>query len=651
MFFRVILLSIILFISTNFYGQTILSPGDIAIISMNCDGTDDFSFVLLVPIANTTEIKFAESGWLSAGGFRGGGDGSEGTITWTANSALTCGTEVTISSAGAVSSSGTTVVSGAGWALSTSGDQILAYQGTSASPTFIYAINNDGAGVWQADATSTNNSALPTGLTNGVNAVAVNEADNVKYDCSTTTPVAATLSAISNNANWLSDNTTPYSLPINCGFTCTACVADSEPTTASSGLNFTNISCTSIDLDWTSGNGSNRIVVASLAPITGTPTDQTDYTSNSTFSVGDIIAAGEFVVYNGTGNSVSVTGLSSNTTYYFTVFEYNVTTTNCTENYFTSSFLNGNTSTLGQESEPTSASSGLNFTNIACFSMDLDWTSGNGGNRIVVASLAPISGTPSDQTDYTANNSFGAGNTIAAGEFVVYNGFGNSFSIIGLSTSTTYYFAVFEYNVTTTNCTENYFSTALTGNSTTIFCASTTPEITGILVAACGGDEGINEFFTFTNGTSSLDLDDLEVTFPSGGTYCNTSCGSGWVTNPTFVTQLNDTAACPGLFVEGNPIPANAQVIVFTGSSPTYDFNFSGLCGSGPYYAVFADNTTTTGRFGNYNSDCTQYRTLTVDFGGGNLDTATYQRCSLSNTGGDYVTFDAAGNPTYKSDG
>lgn len=38
---------------------------------------------------------------------------------------------------------------------STSGDQVLAYQGSESSPTFIHALNNEGAGVWQAGATST----------------------------------------------------------------------------------------------------------------------------------------------------------------------------------------------------------------------------------------------------------------------------------------------------------------------------------------------------------------------------------------------------------------------------------------------------------------------------------------------------------------
>lgn len=305
------------------------------------------------------------------------------------------------------------------------------------------------------------------------------------------------------------------------------------------------------------------------------------------------------------------------------------------------------------DSEPTSASTNLNISNIACYSMDLSWSSGNGSNRIVVVSLSPISGTPTDQTNYNANASFGAGSTISTGEFVVYNGTGNSFTVNGLTTSTTYYFAIFEYNVTTTNCTENYFTTSLTANNTTTFCANSDPEITGILVDACGGSEGVNEFITFNNGSSSLDMDDLKVTFPFISPYCNTGCGGNtWVTNPTYTAQLNATAGCAGLFIEADPIPANAGVVIFTGSSPTYNFDFSGLCGTGPYYAVYANNTGTGGRFGNYNSDCTKYRTTTIEFGPVS-DTVTYQPCMLSAgaADGDYVAFDTDGTPTYSNDG
>ena len=303
--------------------------------------------------------------------------------------------------------------------------------------------------------------------------------------------------------------------------------------------------------------------------------------------------------------------------------------------------------------QPTVNSSNLSFPDTTCSSIDLSWTNGDGANRIVVASTSPIAGTPVDQTNYNANASFGSGSTIAANEYVVYNGSLNSLTVTNLNASTTYYFAIFEYNGVSVNCTENYLtSSVLTGSFTTPSCPiQTCSEITGILVDACGGaNEGINEFFTFTNGANTLSVDSLTANFPSGGSFCNSGCGAQtWVTNPAYVSSLNTTAACPGLFVEVNPIPANANVIVFTGQTPTYNFDFSGLCGTGPYYSIFANNTNIGGRFANY-AACTS-RTLTVSFGTSCSDTVNYDRCLLANSDGAYVAYDASGNAVYDNDG
>ena len=96
-----------------------------------------------------------------------------------------------------------------------------------------------------------------------------------------------------------------------------------EPTTAST-VSFTNVAGNSMDINFTGGNGSGRIVVVRLGQaVSGTPTDGVNYTANSTFGLGNTIAAGQFVVYNGTGNTVTINGLSGNTTYHVAVFEYN----------------------------------------------------------------------------------------------------------------------------------------------------------------------------------------------------------------------------------------------------------------------------------------------------------------------------------------
>lgn len=126
----------------------------------------------------------------------------------------------------------------------------------------------------------------------------------------------------------------------------TPCVSASEPTTASSGPSFSSISCTSMTLSWANGDGAKRLVVARAgSAVVGTPSDQQAYTANSVFGSGSTIAANEFIVYNNTGNTVTITGLSGATTYHFAIFEYNGTGCPASgENYFLTS-LTGNQAT------------------------------------------------------------------------------------------------------------------------------------------------------------------------------------------------------------------------------------------------------------------------------------------------------------------
>src|SRR5690606_12214339 len=86
-------LLITLFCAVTF-GQTTLVEGDIAITGVNSDNPDQFSFVLLTDILDGTEIHFTDHGWLSVGGFRN--PSGEGVLTWTADSDLTCGSEIIV---------------------------------------------------------------------------------------------------------------------------------------------------------------------------------------------------------------------------------------------------------------------------------------------------------------------------------------------------------------------------------------------------------------------------------------------------------------------------------------------------------------------------------------------------------------------------
>ncbi len=124
-----------------------------------------------------------------------------------------------------------------------------------------------------------------------------------------------------------------------------------EPTTPATNLTVTGQTQTSMTLNFTAGNGFNRIVVAKQgSAITNTPFDGAGYAANTIFGSGANLGSGTYCVYNSTGNSVTVTGLTSNTNYYFAVYEYNSNGSACTNNYLLTS---GTTSASTLNTPPT----------------------------------------------------------------------------------------------------------------------------------------------------------------------------------------------------------------------------------------------------------------------------------------------------------
>ncbi|HKQ03882.1 MAG TPA: fibronectin type III domain-containing protein, partial [Blastocatellia bacterium] len=90
------------------------------------------------------------------------------------------------------------------------------------------------------------------------------------------------------------------------------------PTTQASALIFSSVASTSMTVGWTNGDGSKRIVKINTSNSFTNPVDGTDPSANAAYG-----GSGEQVVFNGSGSSVSVTGLSANTTYFFRVYEAN----------------------------------------------------------------------------------------------------------------------------------------------------------------------------------------------------------------------------------------------------------------------------------------------------------------------------------------
>lgn len=101
------------------------------------------------------------------------------------------------------------------------------------------------------------------------------------------------------------------------------------PTVNANGLEATNITDTTLNLSWTNGNGTDRIVVAKEIIGTGRagefdsyPLDGVDYTASDQFGSGDDLGDGSFVVYNGTGSSFSLENLSPGSDYTIRVYDY-----------------------------------------------------------------------------------------------------------------------------------------------------------------------------------------------------------------------------------------------------------------------------------------------------------------------------------------
>jgi len=186
---KALLLSFVLLFGFSSARAQTLNPGDIAIIGVNSDNPDLFGFVALVDLPSGTTIGFTDHGWQSSGSFRT----NEQEYAFTATGTVPKGAIVLVADTDGAPQ------------FSASGDQLTAFQGPVASPTMIYAVNFDGTG-WQADATSSNTSALPTGLVNGSTAVAIGECDNLAYAGSTSGSRSELLTLIGDSSNWTCDN-------------------------------------------------------------------------------------------------------------------------------------------------------------------------------------------------------------------------------------------------------------------------------------------------------------------------------------------------------------------------------------------------------------------------------------------------------------
>lgn len=243
------------------------------------------------------------------------------------------------------------------------------------------------------------------------------------------------------------------------------CTLGPEPTQGATAPVASNLTTTGATLSWTAGNGTGRIVVVRPASIAAAaPTDGSVYNGNAAFGSGSALGTGRYVVYAGTGTTVTLTNLQPNTPYAYQVYE--LLGTGCTTNYLQATPVSGTFTTAPcvlaafPTQNPTAATAVAAGRTAATFG----WTPGSGTNHLVV--VRPRSSAlalPASGTGYTANAAYGGGSALGSG-YVVYAGTGaTSVTVTNLVPGTTYSVEVFTYNGT--GCSAAY---------TTSFFANTT---------------------------------------------------------------------------------------------------------------------------------------------------------------------------------
>jgi hypothetical protein len=231
-----------------------------------------------------------------------------------------------------------------------------------------------------------------------------------------------------------------------------------EPGTQVSNLAITNITGNSLTVNMTKGNGVGRILVASEATaVNKSPIDGAYLSANTFFGEGADLGEGNYIIYAGAEESVTVTGLKSNTNYHFSACEF--TGTGPFVNYLTANAPTTQGTTA--YSKPTLLPTDLQFSFVRPNSMRLAFNPGNGMNRLIVMSKTNITFVPVDGVSYQTASQ------LSTGERVVY--VGNSFSnieIFNLEQLTQYNFAIFEFNGSDTGT--KYLTTPLSGTQSTV---------------------------------------------------------------------------------------------------------------------------------------------------------------------------------------
>lgn len=265
--------------------------------------------------------------------------------------------------------------------------------------------------------------------------------------------------------------------------------------------------------------------------------------------------------------------------------------------------------------------------------------------------------------DYTTGSNYNGGNTFTVLLSNASGDFSNSM-VIGTSTSTTggsinitipdnlqtgsgYQIQIVSDNPVTTSSPSSSFTITQLGN-----CIP--PHLTSVIINSCQSGpcpEGDNEIVFGNTGDYSLEATSANIDLGYGtvGTILTDDYTESLITNTSTTALLNDSAGCPGLFVEGTgaTMPPNSSFIIVNENICVDALFWSSLCGAGPIYVIYT-NDGTWGSSGNFSNSADGIRyfdlnTTTTDGSTFNEDYDFNSDDLTLHADGDYVSFPPLG--------
>lgn len=197
--------------------DSLLNPGDIAIIGFQADNNDQFCFVATVAIAPGIKILFSEKGWDGSLPIPAFANNSEAVHTWTSPpNGIDRGSFMVVnfgSTGGSPHVNLGSILSSGNAGFAAAGDQLIAFQGSASNPHFIYALSTNR---WiLTGSPTTNKSWLPSSLINGISARDFpSEMDDQYFHIPISIgPRDSILTSIGRTQNWTRSNTRFLLLP------------------------------------------------------------------------------------------------------------------------------------------------------------------------------------------------------------------------------------------------------------------------------------------------------------------------------------------------------------------------------------------------------------------------------------------------------